>query len=272
MVAADLEPSTCLPWEANMACCAEWEGYDAELQQRAQSLAWSTVRALTGGQVGGCPVLVRPCLDENPCDFCMGGTWMPHIDAHGNWKNCMARRNMTCSCCKLCEIALPGRAAAIEYVTIDGYLLDPRIFRIDNGTKLVRQDGRCFPKCQNMGAPAGAIGTMVISYFPGILPTEAGLWAIGVLTCEFAKACSGGKCRLPGGVTALVRQGLSFTIASSMFEGGTGIREVDAYISSVNPNRLKVASVVWSPDLPQSRHRITTWEGTAPVQLPEPTP
>ena len=250
-----------------MACCPEWEAYDAELQTRALSLAWGTIRALTGGMVGGCPVEMRPCLTTDPCSICMGGTWHPFIDSNGNWRNCDLRRTMSCSCCDMAEISFPGRAAALEYVTIDGYYLDNRTFRIDNGNKLVRQDGRGFPRCQNLGAPAGAIGTMVVSYYPGILPTEAGLWAIGVLGCEFAKACSGGKCRLPGGVTALVRQGLSFTIAASMFDGGTGIREVDAYVNSVNPNKLSGPSLVWSPDLPQSRHRITTW--TAPVP---PTP
>jgi hypothetical protein len=82
-----------------------------------------------------------------------------------------------------------------------------------------------------------------------------------VLACEFAKACSGGKCRLPGGVTALARQGLSMEIVASMFAGGTtSIREVDAYVAQVNPHGLKTASAVWSPDLEQSKHRITTWE------------
>ena len=266
---ADLEPATCLPWEATMLCCPDWDGLDEGLQMRASSLAWSAMRGLTGGMVGGCPVLERPCLDEDPCEVCMGGTWRPYIDSNGEWKNCMARRNMTCSCCTMSEIELSGRVAMLEYVTIDGYFLDLRTFRIDNGYKMVRQDGLGFPRCQNMGAPAGAIGTMVVSYFPGFIPTEAGLWAAGVLACEFAKACSGGKCRLPGGVVALARQGLSMEIVSSMFEGGTtGIREVDNYIGSVNPHKLKTASAVWSPDLPRSRNRITTWEAPIPVVPP----
>lgn len=259
---ANQEPADCQPfWEANTACCPEWDALDSTLQFRALSLAWGTIRALTAGMVGGCPVLVRPCLTTDPCTECMGGTWHPYVDANGDWKNCQKRRDMDCSCCSISEIVLPGRGAALEYVTIDGYFLDLRTFRIDNQLKVVRQDGRGFPKCQNMGAPAGAIGTMVISYIPGIAPTAAGLWAVGVLACEFQKACSGGKCRLPGGVTALARQGMSMDIVASAFAGGTtGIREVDAYVAQVNPHGLKTASAVWSPDLEQSKHRITTWE------------
>src|SRR6188768_3617909 len=143
---ANQEPADCQPfWQANMACCPEWEVEGVSesrqaLQERALSLAWGTIRALTGGMVGGCPVLVRPCLNSDPCNECMGGTWYPYVDANGNWKNCQKRKDMSCSCCTLSEIVLPGRAAALEYVTIDGYYLDWRTFRIDDQRKLVRQD------------------------------------------------------------------------------------------------------------------------------------
>lgn len=250
-----------------MACCAEWDTLDPELQERATSLAWSSIRFMTAGMVGSCPVEIRPCLTDQVCELCFGLDWpVPTMTWSGEWINCVRRRTGDCSCCTLCEIELPGRAAALNFVTIDGYTLDNRIFRIDNQINLVRQDGKCFPRCQNMGAPAGAIGSMVISYYPGYLPTEAGLWAAGVMACEFSKACTGGKCRLPAGVTNLVRQGLSFQVMSGFFADGTGIREVDAYVASVNPNRIKVPATVWSPDLQRAKHRVTTW--TAPPVVP----
>ena len=80
-----------------------------------------------------------------------------------------------------------------------------------------------------------------------------------MLACEFAKACTGGKCRLPSSVTSIARQGVTMTISSGMFLGGqTGIREVDAYVVSVNPNAQVMPPVVWSPDVPWAKHRYLT--------------
>lgn len=238
---------------------------DAALRDRADTLAWGSLKALTGGMVGGCAVEMRPCLTTEPCLACFGPDWMPHIGPDGEWRNC-GRREGTCSCCTLCEIEFPGRVADVLYVQIDGYTIDLRTFRVDNATKLVRQDGYCFPACQNMGAPAGAIGTVVVSYVPGIKPDTSGLWAAGLLACEFVKACTGQKCRLPSRVTSIARQGLSMDMTAGMWEGGTGIREVDAYVHTINPNELKVPSTVWSPDLASAKHRFTTWTAPIPVE------
>jgi len=203
---------------------------------------------------------MRPCFSQQACKVCFGDSWLnPYVDAAGNWVNAAARRDGSCSCCDVCEMILPGQAAAITEVNIDGYRLDTQLFRIDNGNRLIRMDGCCWPNCQNLNAPEGAIGTITIKYVPGILPTEAGLWAVGVLACEFAKACNGDKCRLPNRVTSLVRQGVTMELDSGgMFANGTGIREVDAYIESVNPNGLKTPPKVWSPDMPSAQHRLTT--------------
>ncbi len=43
-----------------------------------------------------------------------------------------------------------------------------------------------------------------------------------------------------------------------MFDFGTGIREVDAFVHALNPNRLKARPKVMSPDMPSRKHRITT--------------
>lgn len=269
------EPGSCLPWDPNFDCCPEWETYDEGLRLRAVSLAWSSIRALTAGRVGNCPVVLRPCLSPDVCTACFGPSWLsPFIDASGNWRNAACRREGSCSCCTMCEIHMPGSVAMVAQVRLDGYILDRQLFRVDNGNILVRQDGMCWPSCQNLGAPAGSIGTFEITYIPGIYPTEAGLWAAGVLACEFAKACTGAKCRLPSGVTQLTRQGVSMELSGAMFPGNsTGIREVDAYVASVNPNGLKVPPMVYSPDLSKDRHRITTStaiRNPAPPAPPEP--
>jgi hypothetical protein len=156
--------------------------------------------------------------------------------------------------------------AVLASVTLDGVELQLGDFRIDNGNRIVRTDGSCWPSCQDLNKDVGEPGTLGITYVPGIVPDSSGLWAAGVLSCEYAKACSGAACRLPAAVTSVARQGVTFTMSSGMFDGGqTGIREVDAYLISINPNGLKMPPQVWSPDVPWAQHRYTT---TTAVVIP----
>jgi hypothetical protein len=253
---------SCVPYEPDYACCEGWDELTPELQERATTLAWDTLRALSGGQVGSCPVTMRPCLGP-PCTVCNpGGTWMMPFIRDGNWYNAVCGID-PCSCERLCEIVTPGPIAMLTEVLLDGTELPLNEFRVDNGNHIVREDGECWPSCQNMNLALGEDGTLGITYVPGIIPDAAGLWAAGVLACEYSKACTGGKCRLPSAVTSISRQGVAFTMSTTMFpDGMTGIREVDAYLSSVNPNALRTPSLVWSPDLPSTRHRYTTWVPT----------
>jgi hypothetical protein len=254
----------CVPYEPDFACCDEWESLTPELQERATELAWSTLRTLSGGRVGNCPVTVRPCLGP-PCNACtewwshsLTGhtTWIGVGIANGAWINC-ACATPECSCERLCEIVMSGPIASLEEVSFDGTVLPLGNFRVDNGHRIVRTDGECWPSCQNMNAELGEPGTLGITYVPGIVPNAAGLWAAGVLACEFSKACTGARCRLPTSVTAISRQGVSFEMSSGMFvDGMTGIREVDAYLTSINPNAHRIPPMVWSPDVPWAKHRF----------------
>jgi len=260
MAAKDCPPSPpgdCIPFDADMACCDDWDSVDPDVADRAQALAWATIRTLSGYRTGNCPVIMRPCLTK-PCDCCAGG-WMNPVIVDGKWYNCVCG-GPKCSCTKMCEISFPGEVARVDEINLGGELLTLSDYRIDNGYILVRMDGECWPSCQDLGAPVGAPNTLSVRYVPGILPGSAGLWAAGVLSCEFAKACSGAKCRLPSSVTSIARQGVAFQMAATMFEGGmTGIREVDAFLLAVNPAGLTRPSLVWSPDLPSVRHRYQTW-------------
>ena len=247
---------TCVPWGIDDSCCDDWDGYPSALKTRAEDLAWSTMRTLSGGRIGNCPAEMRPCLGP-PCDPCRAN-WMNPAIVGGIWVNCVCG-GPRCSCSPLCEIVFPGEIAAIVEVDLGGELVDLSEFRIDNGNRLVRMGGECWPSCQELGAAKGEPGTLTITYVPGILPSSAALWAAGTLACEYAKACSGAKCRLPTGVTTIARQGVAFTMSTSMFaDGMTGIREVDAYLASINPAGIRQPSMVWSPDTPWSGHRYTT--------------
>lgn len=248
-------------WPVDTGCCSGWDDYSAEVQARAEALAVQTLRALTGYQVGGCPIVLRPCSPRcvpSSIDwYGTGGTFRPHITGSGVWVNSCGCAS-DCSCSTVREIVLPDPVGAVIEVTVDGVPLPPTAYRVDNGNRLVRMDGEPWPACQEMGKPAGEVGTFTVEYLPAEPVDGLGAYAAGLLACEFAKACSGKKCTLPSGVTQIVRQGVNMTIASGAFTDGlTGIREVDAYITRFNPHGLKMASAVWSPDLKPGR--ITTW-------------
>ena len=246
---------SCVPWPIDPGCCTEWDALAPEVQARSEQLAWATLRTLTGGRVGSCPVTVRPCLGP-PCDECT--TLRPQI-RNGDWINYVCGRE-SCSCARLCEIILPGPIAEILQVSWSGEDLPLTAFRVDNGNRLIRSDGECWPSCQRMDQPLGADCTLGIKYVPGVVPGLAGEYAAGVLACEYAKACSGTKCRLPASVTTIVRNGVSMEVDTAMFGNGlTGIREVDGFILAVNPHTLRTPPKVWSPDLEPAKHHYTTW-------------
>ena len=254
----------CIPWAMDPGCCDGWADLDPSLQVRAEALAWSTMRVLSAGRLGMCPVTVRPCLSM-PCGPCRD-QWMMPVNLGGTWVN-YACGSPKCSCTRMCEIVMPGPIAIITEVLLNGVALPLGDFRIDNGNRIVRQDGTCWPSCQDMTAPLGQPGTLGITYVPGVVPDSAMLWAVGTLACEFARSCQGGKCRLPTAVTNVSRQGVTFNLDQSAFPGGkTGIREVDAVLHALNPKAYTRPSSVWSPDVPWVKHR---W--SSPATIPSAT-
>lgn len=251
-------PATC--WPFDFSCCPDWDSYSPVIQGHAEALAGMTMRMLTGYQVGGCPVTVRPCLSR-----CMEGTWQqaivppgsgvfsPYINANGAWVNgCGCVRD--CSCTSLCEVRLPPPVGWVGQVTIDGAVLDSSAYRVDNDSLLVRTDGECWPTCQDMNVDIDEVGSFAVTYLNANLVDKVGAVAGGVLACEFAKACGTGKCRLPSGVTEIVRQGITMTIDTGLFPGmRTRISEVDAYLERWNPYGNRQAPTVYSPDFQPPR-------------------
>lgn len=146
----------------------------------------------------------------------------------------------------------------IVSVTLDGATLDPSAYRVDNGNRLVRQDGDSWPVCQDMNLPDTDPGAFVITYYDGVAPDDLLNYAAGLLALEFYKACTGKACQLPGGVTSVVKQGVSMEVATGLFTNGwSGIKQVDAVISIYNPFGRKARTTILSPDVPSARQR--TW-------------
>ena len=258
-----------LCWDLDPACLEDtWDNYDPAVQDRAGFLAVSTLRMLTAYRVGGCPITLRPCK-PSLCppgysgyrDSWAGGSFAPYVQ-NGLWYNgCGCSGN--CGCTTSCEIALPAPIGELVEVKKDGVVVPLADLRVDNGYLLVYQgSGDCpFNMEQDLNKPDTEVGTWSVTYLNAFKPSALASYAAGVLAVEFAKACIGGKCRLPAGVTELVRAGVTMEITAGNFPGGfTGIKEVDSFIALYNPDGSnKRAPKVFTPRTPQYRH--TTIQG-----------
>lgn len=259
----------CYPTTADWGCApdAYLEQLDPSLRARVEALAWRTLQRLLGGSLALCPTVVRPCAAR-----CGGGTYYdapvvggrrygPYIGVDGAWRNgCGCAGASYCSCTALSEVRLQGPVGRVTRVLVNGVELPATAYRVDNGDRLVRLDGETWPACQDMTVADDEAGAFAVEYFTGDAPDALADWAAGVLAYEFSLACKGGKCRLPAGVTSVVRNGVTMEIRSDLFTGGsTGIRELDAYISSINPFGLRARPTVMSPDTLARAGRRQTW-------------
>jgi hypothetical protein len=155
---------------------------------------------------------------------------------------------------------LPGPVASVVEVVVDGVVVDPGNYRVDNREWLVGLNGQCWPECQNLNLESPDEGTFEVTYTRGKPLPVAGQIAAGELACEFIKACAGQPCALPANLSSLTRQGVEVTMVDPTNEvtsGLTGIRNVDLWIQAVNPNRLQARPRVWSPDLDAPRMRTS---------------
>ena len=244
------------PWPVDTACfTSEWDSFSPEVQQRAIALASSTLQRLTGNRVGNCSVTVRPCkaacAKNGPMRLYYGyGAFNPYINSLGQWVNGCGHSASGCSCIQLCEVRLPRPVGRVDEVMLDGSVVDPANYFVSDNKLIWAGDGCPWPACQDLSKPDTEVGTFSVTYLNAYPVDSLGAYAAGTLAMEYAKACGGGRCRLPAGVTTVVRQGVTMEIASGAFPDGlTGIREVDAYLALWNPMGLQRQGAVWSPDV-----------------------
>lgn len=264
-------PVSCWPVDWGCADQAWLDDLDADVRARSEAMATQVLRSLTSYQVGGCPITVRPCgkgcgsggtYVDAPVtganSAALGvrvGPWWASIDIDGQWINTACGCSTPeCSCRFVPEVWLPAPVGGVVEVVVDGVVLSADDYRVDNGNRLVRLDGQTWPKCQDMTAAADAEGAFSVTYYNNFLPDGLASWIAGIMAVEFAKSCTGGKCRLPSGVQSISRLGVQMEIPSGMFDQGlTGIREVDSWLRLWNPYQLKSPSSVWSPDIGTTR-------------------
>lgn len=209
---------------------------------------------------GVCTRTVRPCGGPMcaPWDFLYmwGGTeW---VDAYG--------RDRGCGCKPLSVVPLAGYAREIIEVRVDGTVVDPATYRLDERRRLVRLDDPAtgdrlyWPSCQNLAADANEEGTFEVTYTYGVDPPAIGIMAAKELACAIYNAgpdaALAEECVLPNGVVRIVRTGITIELAAEAgfgFVDGawkTGMPLVDIFLNAYNPTgRRKRRSMVWSPDL-----------------------
>lgn len=240
-------PDQCFPITWGCVPDSELAQIPDPVREYAEAMAVATLRMLTLYQVGGCEVTVLPCADS------CGSRWYPHINSAGDWVNvaCGCGSALPCGCGQLPVVRLDTPVGHVSDVSIDGASLDPSAYRVLDGGLLVRTDGGSWPRCQDLSAPVGGEGSFTVTYLNAYPVDGLGAWAAGTLAYEYAKACMGGKCQLPAGVTQVARQGITMELQNDMFANGlTGLRAVDDWTAKYNPNRLRRKPIVYSPDLP----------------------
>jgi hypothetical protein len=241
---------------------------------QAKRIAVQILHAFSGRQFGLCRRSVRPCRDGCNDPGPVATAWVdgqlrPILDG-GVWYNrdvCGTCAPSGCGCAALCEVTLPGLVQEIIDVRLNGDIVDPTTYRVDNHRKLVRVGADCWPTCQDLRLPDTEDNTFSVTYLRGKPVPEGGRWASGLLACELIKACSpaAGECALPDNVTSVTREGLTLDLAPFIIGGAdgaiafgrTGVPEVDMWLVAVNPNKLRSRSRAYSPDRPNPRR--STW-------------
>ena len=262
-------------WPADYAGCDVPETFanlpasgKAVYEEMATDYLWN----FTGQRFGVCEVTVRPCRQDcrdaaSTFYGAGGGAGFQPVIVGGQWYNLgCGSCGDDCSCDSVSILRLPGPVTAITEVQIDGEVVDPATYRVDNSRLLVNE-GASWPVCQDMGAPLGEVGTWAVTYERGIEVPTGGRVAAGTLAVELWKAlCNDESCRLPQRIKVLSRQGVSIepiiTEMADLEKGFTGIWVIDQWLASVtSAASARSRPKVLSPDLPRggARQRRTTW-------------
>ena len=229
---------------------------DPNIRLLCETYAVACMKALTLHRVGGDPVRLMPTRNS----LIRGRyVWREVLDGlapvgqffpdSGYPSEADLQRSMLGSyrASKVEAIILPAPVGDVLEVLIDGKVLDPQHYRVEDGLHLVRLDGGRWPTTSGDG--------FVITYLDSYPVGEMGSHAAGVMAAEWLKLITGDKkCRLPATATSVSRQGISIERATGMFPGNvTGIPEIDAYLMLFNPNSLRVRPRVYSLDTPEYR-------------------
>lgn len=270
--------ASCRVWPVDRTCWSIPDGTSETLITAMQRVATEYLWAMTGRRIGpDCPVTVRPCRKRCADAFSFlwqgqflgagyqfTGPFIPYM-VDGQMRNatfCGCVSDCNCGP-ELCTFELPGPIYQIDSIYINGTLVDPATYTVqDSGTvvRLSAADGTnpCWPDCQDMTVGDLDDGAFSVTYSTGLAVPQMGVLAATKLTEHLIRGCSGNGCGCGTGtrqnLQRLSRQGvdLEFADPQELFDDGrTGIEAVDWFIRAMNPYGLASPMRVLSPDAPQ---------------------
>lgn len=237
----------CSAWTtttAVAACCGAVE--DETVYEDAVAAASEVLYEASGRRfVGLCQQTVRPCRSDTMCGVQVLSRGHVIGWSGGNWDG------YDCGCSPLSRVKLAGQVRAIVEVKIDGVVVDPDTYRIDEEMWLVRKNDARWPSCQALSYDDTEAGTFSVTYTYGQSPPVMGQQAARELACEIYRACNNDEaCRLPTGVTRITRSGITIerTFMGRDSDGvwRTGLPLVDLFLNRYNPSGIPRRAVFWS--------------------------
>lgn len=263
--ASDPARGPCQAWVTS-AQVATACGVGAPAIDYTASAVWASqlLFELSGRRFSGlCERMLRPC--RQGCGCWLPASWGLPGGASWGWDGALWRsasngRALECGCGCTQRVRLPYPARSIGRVRIAGGIVDPASYRIDEQRWLVRLAGwGGWPLCQDMSLADGAPGTFDVTVTYGAPPPVSGVEAARALACELYKLThpAAGECKLPTGVTQIIRQGVTITKQAQKVwtDGQTGIIPVDAFLAAYNPKGRRRRGRVWSPDVDKTAKR-----------------
>ena len=214
----------CQPWIADTdLCCAgadpltdcngaplapNYPWTDAELIEAASDLLYARTCYIYPGL---CTRTVWPCLECGcGCHPCGCGTYY------------------------VIHLTSDYPIQSVDEVRIDGVVMNPADYRLEEGARLVKTDGDRWPPCNNLGLTAGPTvqgAEVEVDYTFGRTPPQALKMAAAELVCELKKACNAdASCSLPPHVKNIERRGVEIelhSVISLLEQGLTGNPIID---------------------------------------------
>lgn len=148
---------------------------------------------------------------------------------------CCSCGNHPCGCGAYYAIELTSDYPILSVVSVEinGVVVNPALYRLDENIRIVRTDGERWPECNNLGItnPPSSADEVKVTYTTGrTIPTMLQI-ACAELVCELKKACNGdATCSLPTHVKSVTRRGVEINIndvIALLLQGVTGNPVID---------------------------------------------
>lgn len=211
---------------------------------------------------GVCEKVVRPSTRWHERDDRPGSLWA-ELPAWTRWRSNTDPHDDE-GYRTIFEVGLIGwPVVGVSAVWVDGVQLPGTSYRVDDFRWLVRTDGEPWPSFQDLALDphvAGNAPTFEVAFTHGTVPPSLGVIAAREFACELYQGLTGGDCAIPDRVVNMVRQGTTFALISpaDFDKGKTGVRSVDLFLATYNPNRRGRRATIVSPDVPPRGRRVAT--------------